>query len=131
MTLPLGQNIDSCYALLFTAESEFRKGNHHKALLCYESCRKMSLENLLESEVFIHSLLRAARKESQILRLNKQHKRAFRILSELERSLKKFNVDELDLMLIYAQLSDLSEHFDTDESDYYHARLVELSAKLD
>ena len=86
MTFPLPSQLRHCYSLLFTGDSECKRDNDLRAMLCYEECR-LTAENLMtESSLFAYPYFRALRKETQALINLDGKKRAYR---NLKKALKK------------------------------------------
>jgi hypothetical protein len=123
MTGPISEGLSHCYSLLYIAEKELRANNCPiRALLCYENCRHIAEKNVRKEQVYSHCLLRASRKEGQLLRNMNLHNRAFRILKKIE----KLTVDSpatMDKFLLYVQLNDLSDYFDSSENQYFFHKM--------
>ena len=127
MTGLLSEDLNYCYSLMFTAEKNLEKGCFMKALLCYENCRELAESELKNSEIYIHSYLRASRKEAQILiKLNLNRK----ALSILQNTLKNVADDfhSMDKFLVLSQTVGLCNALECDNTEYYQKMMdVEYS----
>ena len=129
MTKVMGEDINQCYSLLFTAEGELRNGCPVKALLCFENCRKLALSFIKVSPVYVHCLFRAARKESQLLRFLGMDVRAYKRLKVLSRKVQD-PVFCLDVFFVYVQLYDLSLLHDPKLSVMYFDKMNAIAECL-
>lgn len=130
MTYPMSDDLNHCYSLLFTGEREFNKGCSVRALLCFENCRQIAEKNIDKMNVYSHCLLRAARKESQLLRNSGFSKRAYRILKKVER-LTVGCGPTMERFLIYLQLHDLSRLLEPSASDEYFVKMNDVSNTME
>jgi len=122
MTRPLSEDINICYTLLFTGDSELKRGCHIKALLCFEDCRKSAGKLMNENSIYSYCFYRALRKEAQLLRILGLHKRAYRVLEKATKGLKD-NCSSNEKLFVYLQLFDLSEEFEPLKTAWYFKRL--------
>ena len=129
MTDPLGKEINHCYSLLFTGESQLRAGCRMKALLCFESCRKYSFERIKDS-VFSYSLIRAARKETQLLREFGMMQRAYKILQKVEKVVSGYEGCFMEMLLFYSQLADLSGILQPEMKEKYHNAVLLAARRI-
>jgi hypothetical protein len=129
MTDPLGKEINHCYSLIFTGESELREGCKMKALLCFESCRKYTIKLVEKSGVFEHGLIRSARKESQLLREFGMPRRAYRILKKVERKISGLSCP-IERLLVYSQLTDLCNVHDPELLEMYRSGMLKAARDI-
>ncbi len=126
MTKVMGDDINQCYSLLFTAEGELRNGCQIKALLCFENCRKLALSSIEANPIYVHCLFRAARKESQLLRGLGLEIRAYKRLKTLSSRVKNPMLC-LDVFFVYVQLYDLSLLHEPKLSEDYFYKMNDIA----
>ena len=129
MTRTLSEDLNICYTLLFTGESELKKGCFMKALLCFEDCRKTAEELMKDNSVYMYCYYRALRKESQCLRQLGLHKRSFRILKR-SLDLQDENWHSTEKLFIYLQLQDLAEVYESENVEKYFQMLINESEAI-
>ena len=129
MTQTLSEDLNFCYTLLFTGETELKKTCYMKSLLCFENCRKTAGKLVGADSVYMYCYFRALRKESQTLRYLGLHKRSYRIL---RKGIKKVaaNWYSTEKLLVLLQLYDLSEEFEPEKSEEFFKMLNKESAEL-
>ena len=130
MTNPMSEDLNHCYSLLFTGEREFNKGCSVRALLCFENCRRIAEKNIDKMNVYSHCLLRAARKESQLLRNSGLYKRAYRMLKKVEGQTIE-SASTMEKFLIYLQLHDLSKFIEPSASSEYFVKMNDVSNTME
>jgi len=118
MTRALSSNLNFCYTLLFTGDSEMKRGCFIRALLCFENCRQKAEELIVEDSVYQYCYFRSLRKEAQCLRYMGLHKRCYKVLQGY-RNFGKDDWHSQEKLFVLLQLFDLSEQFEPQKSDYY------------
>ena len=129
MTRALSEELNICYTLLFTGDSELKRGCHIKALLCFEDCRKTAEGLLKNDSVYAYCFYRALRKEAQLLRVLGLNKRAYKVLSKVNSSINN-ECSSIEKLFVLLQLYDLSEEFEPSKTAEYFRRLNIESEKL-
>lgn len=129
MTRTLSEDLNFCYTLLFTGESEFKRACYMKSLLCFEDCRKTAAKLISGDSVYMYCYFRALRKESQTLRCLGLHKRSYKIL---KKGITKGdrNWHSTEKLLVLLQLYDMSEDFEPEMSEKFFKMLNEESNAL-
>ena len=118
MTRALSEDLNICYTLLFTGDSELKRGCYIKALLCFEDCRKTAERLMSDNSIYSYCYYRALRKESQMLRILSLHKRAYKILSRAVGNLDD-SCHSMEKLLVLLQLYDLSEEYEPSKTREY------------
>ena len=129
MTRALSEDLNICYTLLFTGDSELKRGCHIKALLCFEDCRKTAEKLMKDNSVYSYCYYRALRKESQMLRILGLHKRGYKILSRAVKNLDE-TCHSMEKLFVLLQLYDLSEEFEPSKTNEYFEYLNNESEGL-
>ena len=89
----------------------------------------MAEKSISSQQVYKHCLLRASRKEGQLLRNMNLHHRAFRILKKVEKLIFD-SPATMDKFLLYVQLNDLSEYIDSSPNQYYFKKMRQVAELL-
>lgn len=126
MTGTLSNDLNYCYTLLFTGDTEMKRGCYIRALLCYENCRESASILMKEDSVYKYCFYRALRKEAQALRHLGLNKRCFKVLSlSFDKDCECHSQEKLFVLL---QLYDLSEIYQPEMTKVYLDLLAKESA---
>ena len=129
MTRTLSSDLNFCYTLLFTGDTEMKRGCYIRALLCFENCREKAEELIVEDTIYRYCYFRALRKEAQCLRYLGLHKRCYRVLQGYS-SFSQDKWHSQEKLFVLLQLFDLSEQFEPQKSEIYLELLCKESAQL-
>ena len=117
MTGTLSSDLNYCYTLLFTGDTEMKRGCYIRALLCYENCRESASILMKEDTIYKYCFYRALRKEAQSLRHLGLNKRCFKLLSSSFE--KKCECHSREKLFVLLQLFDLSEIYEPEKTQTY------------